>query len=170
MEIKDALAQIAKHISKDAAEFSLVKPENMHLTLKFLGEVSEEKVEGIKKALGEISFAPFQATVAGVGAFPSLDRVNVVWVGLADGKEAVKLQHQIDDSLEKIGFAKEKEYTPHLTICRVKYVKEKEQLREAIKKMQVKQMTFSIDSFVLMQSTLTREGAVYTMVQEYRHA
>jgi len=169
-EIKDVLAQAAKRIPKDMAEFSLVKPENMHLTLKFLGEVPEEKAEEIKTVLDRVSFSPFQATIAGVGVFPSIDHVNVVWVGLADGEETVKLQHQIDDSLQTLGFAKEKDYTPHLTICRVKQVKDRDRLREAITKMHVEQMTFSVDSFVLMQSSLTREGVVYGIVQEYKAA
>ncbi len=96
-----------------------VAEENLHINLKFLGEVDESRIGGIKKALDSArGFGGFEVELAGVGAFPNSDFIRVVWIGVRSDKVSA-LASLIDCELERLGFNKEKSYTPHITLARV---------------------------------------------------
>ena len=105
-EIKNSLAQIESHLKYSGADVKWVSPDNIHLTLKFLGEISEEKCEKVKAALDEVAktSAPFEISIKDIGAFPKLEFPRVIWVGLEKGaKESAELSAKIDESLYRIG-------------------------------------------------------------------
>ena len=96
-----------------------VAENNLHINLKFLGEVDEGQTEGIKKALDSANgFGGFEIELTGIGAFPNADFIRVVWIGVKSDRVSA-LASLIDCELERLGFNKEKSYTPHITLARV---------------------------------------------------
>ena len=105
-----------------ARDVKPVETHNLHFTLIFLGEISEQQALQVKEALSGISFEPFSLTYEGVGAFPRPGNARVVWVGVdrEGGKKLESLAQQVVASLESIGFRPDKPFSPHLTIFRAK--------------------------------------------------
>ena len=96
-----------------------VAEENLHINLKFLGEIEEGKIDEIKKALDSAQgFGNFEIELKGIGAFPNSNFIRVVWIGVTSDKLRA-LAKLIDGELSKVGFNKEKSYTPHVTLARV---------------------------------------------------
>lgn len=172
-DIRNTLSQIQAHLKYAGADVKWVEKDNIHLTLKFLGEVTEEKAEKIKTILDEIgkTSKPFEISVKDIGAFPKIDFPRVIWVGLDNGaKESVELAGKIDDALSKIGFQKETRlFAAHLTIGRVRSPKNKEALREKIASFRPQTIDHrpqTILSITLFQSTLTPQGPIYSKLHE----
>lgn len=163
-EVKETLVEAQKQFSSAAARMSLVK--DFHLTLKFLGEITPAKVEVVKNCLGSVRFRSFSAAVAGIGVFPSESHARVVWVGIEPEDEVIRLQQLIDESLEK-EFPKEKNFRPHLTLARVKFVSDKKQFARQLQQLKIKDMSFSVDNFKLKRSTLLSEGTIYEDLAVY---
>lgn len=172
-EIRSSLAQIQSHLKYSGADVKWVEKDNIHLTLKFLGEISEEKCEKINSILDATgrSIKPFEISIKDIGAFPKIDYPRVVWVGLDKGAAESKiLAEKIDEELSKIGFAKEtRPFTAHLTIGRVRSSKNKEALKEKITQYARRDTHDELVSCVtLFQSTLTPKGPTYTKLHEAR--
>lgn len=170
-KIRDALAQIQSHLKYSGVDVKWVEEKNIHLTLKFLGEISEEKCEKVKSILDEIgkTIKPFEISIKDIGAFPKIDYPRVIWVGLEKGvKESTELAVKVDEVLLKIGFQKEtRPFAAHLTIGRVRSPKNKQALKEKIGTCQLpiaKPQTIS--SVMLFQSTLNPKGPIYTKLHE----
>lgn len=168
-EIRGTLAQIQSHLKYSGADVKWVEPKNIHLTLKFLGEASEEKCEKIKPIIDEIGreMKPFEITIKDIGVFPKIDFPRVIWVGLDKGiNESKKLAQMVDERLLKIGFQKEsRPFAVHLTIGRVRSPKNKEALKEKIESINMPGSSSKgqvVGSVVLFQSTLTPQGSIYT--------
>lgn len=138
------------------------EPKNLHLTLKFLGEVSDDKVEEVKKRLSEIKIKKFETEIKNLGVF-SEKFIRIIWVYLSN---CGKLQKMVDIKLKEL-FKPEKRFMSHLTIARVKNVKDKKEFLEDLKKIKVPKIKFSIDKFYLMKSVLTKEGPKYEIMKEY---
>jgi 2'-5' RNA ligase len=149
-----------------------VRPEQMHLTLKFLGETPERDVPRICEALAAAGqeAAPFTISTGPAGCFPPGGRVRVVWIGLADetGRLAA-CQAAVESHLERAGVPREdRPFTPHLTLGRVNEDTTGGRLRTAVESCAVKSLSQDVTEFVLMQSELRREGARYTRVGGWR--
>lgn len=121
-EVLDALAAFQAELSRTGADLKLVERENLHFTVRFLGEVSEEDAAEAKARLGALSVAGGTAQVRGVGAFPDLARPRVVWAGVAKGDEekVVSIARAAADALAGIGEADTRPFVPHLTVARVR--------------------------------------------------
>ena len=172
-EIRSSLAQIESHLKYSGADVKWVDKDNIHLTLKFLGEITEEKCEKIKSILDDIgkSVKPFEISIKDIGAFPKIDYPHVIWVGLDKGvNESKELAEKIDDALSKIGFQKEtRAFTAHLTIGRVKSPKNKDALKEKVGTCKIPTVNAqNISSVILFQSKLTPKGSIYTKLHEAR--
>jgi len=151
------------------AQLKLVDPEIMHLTLRFLGEINPQTVERVKQILAELHFRSFEVHFTGVGTFPSLSRINVVWVGITKGQEQLsEIFQQIEPKLRQVGLAPDnKGFNPHLTIARVKSGVNREALSEAVAKMRDLEFgTMPVKSVKLKRSTLTPKGPIYTTIFE----
>lgn len=160
-ELKDYFAELQTQIPKEG-KFTF--PKDFHLTLKFLGEVEDLKVEEIKKILSEIKFKQFEAKVTHVGVFTE-QFVRVVWVK-AESDEIINLQKKIDEKL--INFRKDEfTFQPHITLARVKSVDDKTKFIEQIHKIRKIEKTVKIHDFELVKSILTPEGPVYEVVGKF---
>ncbi len=169
--IGDAQAQL-KH-ARGAHDIRWVAPENIHLTLKFLGDVDAEKMPALTRALADAcaSIAPFTLTFGGVGAFPNTRRPNVIWVGVAgEAETATRLSQKIDDACAGLGFAREaRPLSPHLTVGRVKRDArkgrsiERPYLGEMIANAKIGALgKFRVEHVSVMKSELKPGGSVYT--------
>ncbi|MFQ5800632.1 MAG: RNA 2',3'-cyclic phosphodiesterase [Candidatus Hydrothermarchaeales archaeon] len=164
--IKDVLEEI----KKTGANIKLVEPENTHLTLKFLGEIQEEMAEKIGEAMKRscLGTSSMEARLSGVGVFPSLKYIKVVWIGV-ECPELEKLQRKLDTALSELGFKKEGGFKPHLTIGRVRSAKNKQRLLEAVEKLKGREIgTVEIDAIKLKKSKLTPTGPIYTDTEEVK--
>ncbi len=140
-----------------------VDPENLHITLWFLGEIGEAEVDMVSEALRKIDVDPFSITLSGLGYFPGGGRINVIWVGVSNGAEELQNIHsKLERSLTGIKLEKQK-FTPHLTICRVKYVTDKNALLDVIKRNSKKFFgEQKVDKIALKKSVLTPSGPIYS--------
>jgi 2'-5' RNA ligase len=148
------------------------KPKNIHLTLKFLGNIDADRIDSLGKALETAckNIGPFIVTVEGLGAFPNLKTPRVLWVGIVGSAELTHLYRNIEEELHKIGFEKEhRPFHPHLTLLRVKSRDEGRRLAERVKdiKSDLKE-TFSTDEFILFKSELSPKGAEYSPLKRIR--
>lgn len=150
----------------------VTEPENLHLTLKFLGEIDENKINEVKKLLNGIKFESFesklgsgrqvQAELGKIGIF-SKKIVRIVWVDL---KGVFGLQKQIDSCLSSL-FEPENRFMSHVTIARVKHVHNKKEFVKYLESVSPEKIKFSINEFYLMESELNREGPVYRDIEKY---
>lgn len=146
-----------------------VFPDGIHLTLKFLGNISPLKVADVSKVMKDASVgtSTFSLTVSGLGAFPNLQRPRVLWVGVGgELDKLVTLQQRIDSGLGVLGFAPEKRpFAPHLTLARLREGTSPDRLREfgalVAKKPMAVGYDFVVNSINLMKSVLMPTGAVY---------
>jgi 2'-5' RNA ligase len=143
-----------------------VKPENLHLTLKFLGSVGEDKITSIADALERsLDRTPrFSVSCRGLGVFPDIRKAKVLWVGL-EGKPLAPLAATVEDALEPMGFAREKRaFKPHLTIGRWRdSAGRSDLLRRELERSQRQDFGASkVNEVILIQSVLKPGGAVYT--------
>lgn len=162
-EIKSYLLEMQKHINHQA---KLSYANDFHITLKFLGEVSEQQAEGIKKMLAEIRFEEFSTALSEIGFFPSEQYISVIWVGLKPDKEIYELQQKIDSRLADL-FQKDDRFKPHLTLARVKFIKDKVKFLRDLKKIRIEPKGFSVKNFKLIKSTLTPDGPVYEEIMTF---
>lgn len=165
-EIKEKVRTLQKELPSEG--FKPVKPEILHLTLKFLGEVREEKTAKVKEILKKLDLgSKFKVKVRTVGAFPNENYVRVIWFGLEDDEEIFVLHKKIDFGLSKL-FSFEKDFLAHVTLARVKFVKDKEKLKaflERFKKTELGEM--EVEKVVLYESILSKEGPEYKVIEEY---
>jgi 2'-5' RNA ligase len=170
-EVKAGLKDIQARLkSGSQAPVKWVDPYGVHLTLKFLGGVDGAKIAPITAAVAEAAkgIAPFSLKVEGLGAFPNLRRVQVVWVGVSGEVDRLSdLQQRLENNLAGLGFAPEKRrFTPHLTLARVRdqaSLAEREGLGQLIAGTESKaSYGFPVTEVSLMRSQLTREGAIYS--------
>ncbi|HIE41289.1 MAG TPA: RNA 2',3'-cyclic phosphodiesterase [Candidatus Aenigmarchaeota archaeon] len=163
-EIKKEIWKISKKIPEEGIK--KVTEENLHITLKFLGEVDNNQIEKIKYNLKEIKFNKFCVKLTGIGFFPNKNFIRVVWVSVGEGKEEIKkLQKMIDEKLLRLKFNKEKIFEPHLTIARIKFLKNKEFLKE-LEKIKFN-YTLEVESFELMHSILQKKGPIYKKIESF---
>ena len=139
--------------------------ENLHLTLKFLGEISKETLEKTRLELSKIKFPIFEANLEDLGTFSIKGSPKIIWIKIA-GKPIYELQKQIDISLSQL-FKPEERFMSHLTIARIKYIKDKEYFDQTLKNITVKKIKFPVNSFKLMSSDLKPMGPVYSLIEEY---
>jgi len=169
-EFTSRIDQLQNNLRKTKADVSWVKPQNVHITLKFLGEVKEEKIEEVYRATEQSvnGIRKFQVNLQGLGGFPNLKRPRVIWIGVEKGKEILaELYPKVEEQFFKIGFAKEnRDFTPHLTIGRVKFPKSLESLATEINKTSFETQEFEVQEVVVMKSTLHPAGSIYTPLKK----
>ena len=138
---------------------------NLHITLRFIGEVPAESAREIISKLQDVEFSSFNVGVKAVGAFPSVDHISVIWVGL-ESEQLPLLAASVVKQLKGIGKEDERPFSAHLTIARVK---KKVDLRKFIEDNKAKEFgSFAVSSFVLFESRLTPQGPVYTKLAEFK--
>jgi len=168
-QIESACREVQKRLMQTEADLKLVDAKNLHFTLRFIGEIPQDIVDRICKELARVSFESFSIRISGVGAFPSLSRINVVWFGLQKGQEEMtKISLQVEAILKELGVPSDpKSFSPHLTLARVRSSRNRDRLAQEIKSLQAYlggEMT--VRTVRLKQSDLTAKGPVYTTICE----
>ena len=170
-QVKAKLARELRRTAPDA-RLQWVRPEAIHLTLKFLGDIGEAQVEDIAQALAALVGlqARFSMEVAGLGVFPDLRAPRVLWIGLSGAGPLVSLAQSVDQALAGLDFPPEtRPFNPHLTLARIK-----ERGWEVGKALAITGLlakgspvgTLSVQTVSLMRSELKPSGAVYTRLRE----
>lgn len=137
-----------------------VEPKLVHITLKFLGDIHEDKIEPIASALSQINCRPFEARIKGIGVFPKPAYIKVIWLG-AEGSFDI-LHDEVERVLSPFKFEKDRNFSPHATLARVKQLGNKAAFLETIRKMgEVDLGTMNVESISFKKSTLTPEGPIY---------
>ena len=170
-DLRQKIAQVQGEAKKLAPDVKWVAPENLHVTLKFLGDVCESKIGDVCDAVGEAARAvpAFDLSVSGLGAFPSPARARVVWVGIDRGREELAgLAAGVNDRLAKLGFEREdRAFKSHITIGRVKTSRLLDELARGIGEIDASDMgSQRVASVAVMQSDLQREGPVYSVLKK----
>jgi len=158
----------------DADGLRLTDPTQAHVTLKFLGDTAPERVAeieaAIETAVDEADVDPFDCTIEGLGVFPSLDYISVVWAGVREGSgaaELTRLHDALDSELTALGFdAESHDFTPHVTLGRMDDARGKSLVQEVVQEREPTVGSFRVDSVRLTQSRLTDEGPQYETVHE----
>lgn len=165
-EIKTALAALQNDLRRAGADVSWTRPENIHLTLRFLGEIAVQQLNDIATACAGTAaqFQPFTLSLNAPGFFPNARQPRVLWAGLAGEVETARqLQLHLERRLSAIGLARaDKSFQPHLTIGRIKSGKNARQLVALADLYNLPALSFTIHEIVLMQSELHPAGARYT--------
>lgn len=147
------------------AKLSIPKSHGMHITLKFLGDIREDQVEIIGGVLSKLAddFPSFEVGISGVGGFPSLRNLRVLWIGISDDGSLKAIAERIDLELSSMGFPREKrEFKSHVTIARVKSRSGIERAIDILREYEnVDFGEFNVEAIVLKKSTLTPSGAIY---------
>ncbi|MCM8807083.1 MAG: RNA 2',3'-cyclic phosphodiesterase [Candidatus Omnitrophica bacterium] len=167
--LRENLKEIIEKIKK-IRESKPVKIENLHITLKFLGEIEEKKISLIKEKLKICSsnFKSFNVEIKGLGSFPSEKNLRVLWIGVEDDGLLKKLKNKIEEELKEFGFEEEKEFISHITIARFKSVPNLNFIREIKEK--YKDFSFGkflVKDFHLYESKLTPEGPIYKKIEKF---
>jgi len=171
-ELRESLAGVLAILRRRLKGVAWVRPEKIHLTLKFLGEVGEGDIPSVRQALDETASlcSPFALSCGGLGAFPSPSRPRVIWAGLEGGEESLSaLVREIEARLSALGFpSEERPYHPHLTLGRVKVPSGTGDLEKVFSQTRADSLgPLSAAVLLLMKSTLTPDGAVHEVVSEH---
>jgi len=166
------LLEFEREMKDTGANIKLVEPENVHITLKFLGDTNEDLIEEIDGIVNDAAqnTEPFNIKLEGAGVFPNQNYIKVIWLGIKQGEQLESIAQKIDDQLHKIGFKKEKrKFSAHLTIARVRSAKNKEKLLQIIEKYKDSEFAeINVDSIKLKKSELTPKGPIYTNLKDIR--
>jgi len=165
-EVINSIKKFQKIIKIDAKPTEL---KNLHFTLQFLGEVSEQIIDKIIQSLNTIEFSKFDISLKGIGAFPKLKSPKIIWIGTDEksGKMMTELSKKVEKALEPLGFSSEKPFKPHITVFRIK-----KKIGDITKEMENhKNVSFGIQeitSIKLKKSELTLNGPVYSDLMEIK--
>lgn len=165
------LSEVQNTLINTGANLKLVKPQNIHVTMRFLGNTSPPMVDFIHEEMKKVSFTHFEIELKGLGAFPSLKYTRVVWAGIRKGAdELMNVFNQLEPRLRRLGFKPDtKGFSPHLTIARVKTGRRKAELVECVKNLADYEFgIIKADYLRLKKSVLTPKGPIYTTLREVR--
>jgi 2'-5' RNA ligase len=158
-ETRKEVERIQSELPKDS-KLILVKPEIVHLTLKFFGEITDLEVEKAKELLKKTEFKRFKAKLGGLDVFtPSF--IKVIYMNIEPAAEFEKIHSVIDKLFSLENFKTDGEWKSHATLARVRFVKDRKKFLDDIKKIKVNPIEFNVDKITLKQSILTEKGPIY---------
>ncbi len=171
-ELKRTLIQLQDHLKAGQSGVKWVSPQGIHLTLKFLGNITTGSIDEIILAMAKATegISPFRLKIKDLGVFPNLKRIQVVWVGVSGEVDQVSsMQRRIESELAPLGFTPEsRPFTPHLTLGRLNdrvSLSERQRLGQLIAGTRFEATyDFRVDFIHLIKSQLTREGAIYSRI------
>ena len=170
-EAKKEISRIIGELKKSGADVKWVRPETVHLTLQFLGEVFLATLDRIKERLSEIAKKAkgFDIALDALGTFPNWERAKVIWVGTSQGSEiAQDLAEKVKEAMQEQGFGREiRAFKSHLTLGRIRSSENKGKLEEMSSQVEVKPVSTHISSIILFKSELTPQGAIHTPISKF---
>ncbi len=171
-EIKNKLSEYLSKLKRTGADVKWVSPENIHLTLKFIGYIEKEALINLNKIINDAVFSiePFSVSIGNIGAFPSLNKPRVVFVCIQErGNNLLRIYEKLDKGVGQLGIKKKsKKYVGHITLGRVKSQKNISELKNALNS--GRECYFGsekVTSLSLIQSKLTPTGPLYTRLNNF---
>ena len=168
-EIKMELDNLIAGLRPFAPDIKWVKAANLHLTLRFLGEIPKDSIRGLADELSANlnGYGKFQAALSGLGGFPNLKRARVIWAGTGMGTDRlIALAPLVEKSSINLGFGKaDKSFSSHLTIGRVKFPKSLEKLASQIESTKFESDPFDVEEVAIFKSDLSPSGPKYTRLE-----
>jgi len=163
--IKEELFKIIENLKKLKLDAKWVKKENLHLSLKFLGETSEDKLEKIKEIISKTSqnFSSLEISTQNFGFFPNENYPRVFFVNTDKEEELKKIVSFLEDKLEEIGFEKENRFKSHITLARFRSLKNIDVLKKELKNISIS-LRFNFTEICLFKSTLTFDSPIYEVI------
>ena len=168
-QILSRIASILSSLQSLGGDLKPVERENIHLTLKFLGNVPGPRLGEVKSSLQQVIFSAFTAEIKGAGAFPNLNHMNVVWVGVNEGWSQVEqIYEQVEKLLSGLGFRREhRPFSPHITIARVRSGRKRDEVARFLQRLTEESFgTITVDKIRLKQSILSSSGPKYSTLLE----
>jgi len=172
--IKGFLAGIQERLKKSGADVKWVNPKNIHLTLKFLGEIDAERLPKAIQIMEDVikDKKAFQVGICCIGSFPRINSPRVIWAGTDKGsKEAKEIAKDLEEKIAKIGIPKEnRPFSSHITIGRTRSMLNREnlahELNNLVTKFAEENLLFLVTKIILFKSTLTPKGPIYEVIKE----
>jgi len=165
-----SIIEFEGEIKKIKSHIKLVEPENIHITLKFLGQTSMDYIDEIEEIIKDSvkNIEPFEISFKGTGVFPNENYIKIIWIGITNIEPLKIISQKIDDKLQRLGYKKEKKnFSAHLTIGRVKTSAGKEQIIDVLNQYKEKEFfKLTVNKIELKQSTLTPQGPIYKTLKE----
>ncbi len=171
-ELTEPVARLQEEFA-DASGLNFTDPEQVHVTLKFLGDVEDsqlpELTRELEAAVADSGVDPFTARFGGLGVFPDLEYIRVLWLGVEEGgEELTRLHEAIEDRTTAMGFDPEShDFTPHATLARMQHAGGKELVQELVTERSPTVGETAVEEVRLTESTLTDEGPVYSTVESF---
>jgi len=175
---------VQKEFKKTNNNVKYVEKENLHFTLKFFGNITDNKIVNIKEAINTVltkvesssidnsyyanNQAKTELAIEGIGTFPNKNYMKVLWIGTKNNNFLTNLQKELDLEFEKLGFKKEKNFKTHLTIGRIRNLKDKKEFKLKIEELQdINIGTMNISKISLKKSELTPKGPIYSDIETF---
>ncbi|MFG1492712.1 RNA 2',3'-cyclic phosphodiesterase [Halobacteriovorax sp. ZH4_bin.1] len=157
-----------ENVKMDHAKFRRYPSTNLHLTLKFIGEVSNESLEQIKLQLKKIEFTPFILSFLTLGHFYPHRRGTPIWIGVENNEELIKLQVKVEERLQSLELNLDKmKFTPHLTLGRMERGISEDEVKEFIKTLHIPEFSIEAKEFILFHSHSTKNGVEYLPLETF---
>lgn len=170
-DLKEAMLSLRDQLEGLSSSVRWIPESNLHLTLKFLGEVTEERAVEVRKALGSavLGWSSFELSFVRFGCFPKRGPVRIVWAGVeSPSGEIEACAARVEDALFAVGFEREERaFSPHVTIGRIKSDPSQSGLRSAVEQAQSGKKTQGISAVSLFLSELKKTGAQYSLVERF---
>lgn len=170
-ELKMRIGEIQDILKSADAHVKYVEQGNLHFTLKFFGDVGRRKIQRISDIVERTAgdYEPFTMDIKGLGVFPNMNYIRVIWLGVKNPEIFSNLQETLDREFKKIGFKLERDYVPHLTIGRVKGPRNKDKLIELLSNMEdVEVGPMTVRELRLKKSELTPSGPLYSDIKVFK--
>jgi len=169
IEVPEPVCELVRTLQLELQRYSKLwasypPPANTHLTLRFLGDVKRDRIEGIVSSIESqvAEIPPFTLTTTSIGAFPSLRKPNVIWLGIGEEPSLMELYTAVEEGLNSAGHGYgDKQFHPHLTLARVKSIEPSFRLDQIISRMKYPVLEWDVGELILMSSVLHPKGAIY---------
>lgn len=169
-QVLNRLSAAQRLLLETGADLRIVEPQNIHVTVRFLGDISPAMVDKVYDAIKSVKFSPFVIQLKGLGVFPSINYPRVVWAGMSQGADQLKsIFQQLEPQIRGLGFAADAHgFSPHLTIARVRSGANKQRLAELVtKKADYEFGLINADCLRLKRSQLSPKGPTYSTLRDY---
>lgn len=163
-DLKPKINKIIRQFKEIDTKIKYVELQNLHLTLKFFGDIDTNGLDVLENAIADVvsEFDSFKIKITGCGAFPNKNHIKVIWVGINDDAVIKDLHDRLDKEFARLGFDKDRKFSTHLTIGRMKSAKNKNKVKEVIEEFENFEIgEMEVSEISLKKSTLTPAGPIY---------
>lgn len=166
------LSEAQEKLVNTGADLKLMNPQNIHITMRFLGNISPTMIDAIHEEMEKVAFTPLDVELKGLGVFPNMKYLRVVWAGIQKGADELRrIFEQLEPRLRRLGFRPDpKGFSPHLTIARVRTGRNKAELIRCVEELADYEFgVMRADCLRLKKSVLTPKGPIYSTLKEVCH-